>query len=174
MTLNPEWIAAASAFFAFLAAFASFRQATIAKHSTLVQEENCKLRALLDVRDQWSNCLAHRYKIKQHSETYSNIKEKYDSLPEFMASPEWSERLRPICNFYEYVGLLAHHEVLKLETMLVFVTIDPQDREIASEAIAWLRDEYRTNIYKYWDWLLEVSMNAEAKDPFMIHNKTNL
>jgi len=167
-------VACASSVFASLVAFASFRQAKIAKQTAETIEENGKIQTLLDVRDSWTECLSHIYKFRQNRVDYTGLRDKFDNLQDFMADELWQGRLRQICNFYEYVGLLVHHEILEANTILVFVTVEPGDRKIADEAITWLREDYKEDIYLYWDWLIEKTSGIEALDPFVTFSKAKL
>jgi len=170
----PLIIAAVSSLFAFLAAAASWRQAQAAKQGIMIQEQSSRVHALLDVRDRWTDCLPHLYQFRHNADNFRNIRQKYSTVQEFMASPEWGQMLRPICNFYEFIGVLAHHKILQKDTILVFVTVNPADRQVADEAIKWLREDYRDDIYLYWDWLVENCEKCKACNPYKKSGKLSL
>ena len=47
-------------------------------------------------------------------------------------------------------------------------------RAIADEVIKWMREEYRDDIYLYWDWLVKACEKSKARDPFKSSGKLSL
>jgi hypothetical protein len=159
---DPIRAAAISAFAAAVAAGISAIQGFIARRSTELTDHYGRTQLLLNVTDRWTAVLPVRYRVRQ--KTYDNV-QSYGSVDKFLASEDW-QLARQVCNFYEFVGLLVYHRMLRVSTLLVFVTVDPADFERLRPAITYLRENYRSDIYLFWDYLLSETKGHKAHNPF--------
>jgi hypothetical protein len=135
-----------------LATIASLMQAQLTMRGVRLQDQDGRVNVLLNVMQRWSDCLKDLYKIRHKAEEFKAAPEKFTDVTEFMASEYW-QTLRVVCNFYEFCGLLAYNKILRIETLLVIITVRRSDYEIARPAIERLRKDYRPDIYLFWDWL---------------------
>lgn len=153
--MEIEWAifgAVVSSVAAALATIASLLQAQLTMRGVKLQDQDGRVNVLLSVDQRWSETLKSLYKMRHQAEEFRNAPAKYAAVTEFMASEYW-QTLRIVCNFYEFVGMLAFHKILRIETLLVIITVRRDDYEIARASIERLRQDYRPDIYLFWDWL---------------------
>jgi hypothetical protein len=165
---EPAFIAAAvSSVGAAVAAIVAAIQAFVAAESHKVTDRNSRAQILLEIADRWTEVLKVRYEIRKDLDRYKKLRETYAALSvrEFTATDEW-RNLRVLCNFYEFIGLITYHKLISLETMLVLVTVDRADYDLARPVVEWLRKEYRPDIYLFWDWVVEGAAKTSATNPF--------
>jgi hypothetical protein len=134
-----------------------------------LQDQDGRVSVLLDVMNRWSNTLPSLYAIRERSSECATAEASYEHVTDFMLSDHWA-KLRVVCNFYEFVGLLAFNKVLRLETLLVIITVRPSDYQLAKASIDRLRRDYRKDIYLFWDWL-DIQCNHGADLPRAMKEK---
>jgi hypothetical protein len=135
------------------AAWVSSQQIKIAHSDLRLQDQNGRVSVLTQLSDRWTEVLKEAlYDIRKDSVSFANAHTSFNSARDFMGSHHW-QKMRKMCNFYEFVGLLVFNKILHLETVLVIITVQGGDYAIAKSTIDRLRNEYRPDIYLFWDWL---------------------
>lgn len=144
--------AAVSSVGAAVASVAAVLQIQSMRKGVQLQDQAGRVSVLLDVMNRWSNTLPALYEVREKAGEFQNAQAGFEKVTDFMRSDYWA-KLRVVCNFYEFVGLLAYNGVLRLETLLVIITVRASDYELAKPSIDRLRQDYRKDIYLFWDWL---------------------
>jgi hypothetical protein len=135
-----------------VASVAALYQIKSMRKGVEIQDQDGRVSVLLDVRSLWTNTLSSLYEVRDPTSGCANAEASFASVTDFMRSTQW-QKLRVVCNFYEFVGPLAFNGVLRLETLLVIVTVRASDYQLAKASIDRLRRDYRQDIYLFWDWL---------------------
>jgi hypothetical protein len=135
-----------------IASIAAVLQIRAMAKGVQLQDQDGRVSVLLDVMNRWSATLPALYAIRKKSNECATAEASFAEVTDFMASEHWAQ-LRQVCNFYEFVGLLAYNKVLRLETLLVIITVRQSDYDLAKASIDRLRRDYRKDIYLFWDWL---------------------
>ena len=129
----------------------------------------------IEVMDRWSNEYDNRCKLlAAKPTTVEALLEEYghDASP-LLASEKWQKEIRPILNFFEFLGVLLSNEKFDqaeiVERIFTLVTVDSYpNSDFQAESgliyshllpyLDYLRKEdfsgYRKDIYKYYDSVL--------------------
>jgi len=135
-----------------IASVAAVLQIQSMRRGVQLQDQDGRVSILHDVMNRWSATLPALYEVRERHAEFANADAQFEDVTDFMRSEYWA-KLRIVCNFYEFAGLLAHSRALRLETLLVIITVRASDYAIAKAAIDRLRRDYRKDIYLFWDWL---------------------
>lgn len=125
------------------------------------------------VGEKWSKTLNLLYAVRAAPpSSLAEIEAQFGTAySQFMATPEWRETYRPICNFFEDIGLLVYKRNISLETVRVLVTISEEDYVTLRPVLDYLRKHYRADIYSFWNYLLQESSKTDALHPFSAPHK---
>ncbi len=90
---------------------------------------------------------------------------------EILKSDVWLNVVRPVANFYEFIGLLVHKRYIDASVAFALVTPDVESRENAAPIIDALRQKYRKDLYLFWDELIRLGKNVEPLIPIHIQSE---
>jgi len=148
-------------------AFLNLRNSRIAAQISAKQSElstrQQEVAILSQVQDRWNSIYETRNKLrttKFHLVNWAGMEPE-----EILKHKDWIEIVRPVANFYEFVGLIISKGYIAPETALVLVTADRASRMNASPLIDALRSKYRDDLYLFWDELIEIGERVEALTP---------
>jgi hypothetical protein len=83
-----------------------------------------------------------------------------------MRSEVWLKTVRPVANFYEFIGMMVHEGYISARVLLVLVTVDDSSWEKAQPFIAALtKTGYRPDLYVFWRYLIERRRGTPALLP---------
>ena len=178
--------ASISAVFTMVTTFIFLMQLRINRQHAGSQERSVRAeweRIFLDIADRWSAILPISRKLLEAPliHTLEELEANYENsgsktCKDFLCTDEWEKILRPICNFYETIGVILKHKCIDPDPIFVLVTVDNHEtidevdaggnvterKEFAiyrwlKGPIAYLRKYYRPDIYEYYDrYLLAV------------------
>lgn len=161
--MDWNWLGAVlSAFFAAISGIAALLQVQAQQRGLKLQDHDGRVSVLLELMQRWDQTLPHIYAMREKADEHRAASANFPTVPQFMNSPYW-KTMREVCNFYEFAGLLVYNKVLRAETLLVIITVRPDDYEIARPAIDRLRSEYRPDIYLLWDWLVHTCAGEDER-----------
>lgn len=119
-----------------------------------------------DLSERWSVVLSLLYQIRlTPPPTVEELRRTHPDVRTFLMTENWRELYRPICNFFENVGLIVHNRNLDIETVRVLITVNEEDYVALSPILEYLRRHYRNDIYVFWDYLISASRSADALSP---------
>ncbi len=130
-------------------------------------------RMYFELTDRWAKILELLYELRTKSApTKEELEARYPAYADFMATAEWRGTYRPICNFFEDVGLLVKRKVIDINVVRVLVTVDPKDYELLRGVLEYLRQHYtdRWDIYIFWNYLLELAAKEDPLRPYAENN----
>lgn len=184
--LNAAAVIAASlsAIFSMVSSIASLKQLRINSEHASSQHRSARAHIFLEIADRWSKVLEVRRILlaKKNFFTFEQLRDEYEqnktevkTYKDFLCSNVWLNELRPICNFYETLGVMLEQGSIAPSAMFVLVTVDNLEKIQESDrdgnitvreefavhrrlkgAIKYLRTYYRQDIYEYYDrYLLE-------------------
>lgn len=182
-------IAGAVALFTFPAIFWQLLQ--IKKQSESEKKTN-QAGMMLDLADRWSDVLSHRYEVMRMLENPAahNVDIEADFHNDYrrlMASDFWRKDLRPVFNFYEFLGLMIHQGNISAKEAFVLVSVDHYDWDQLAEDgrdpletsfrdgdffkkvedyLKLLRT-YRRDIYVFYDYFLAELYHLNRLEPFL-------
>ncbi|HEX4032732.1 MAG TPA: hypothetical protein VHX20_20400 [Terracidiphilus sp.] len=162
-----------SAFFAMIAAVASWSQVRVNSKHAGSQDRAVRADIFLKIADRWSRVLLIRRNLidKGKVTTYQELDAQYGPRArDYLISDEWQKTMRPICNFYEILGVMLEQRSIEPEALFVLVTVDTVNKFEGHDAagnplqqvglaihrqlqgpIEYLRRNYRSDIYVYYD-----------------------
>lgn len=125
-------------------------------------------RFYLEIAQRWTDILKLLYHVRNNPPPdLATLQAQYPDPKLFMQTPEWQQTYRPICNFYEDVGLMVKTGNLSIKELTVLVTIIDSDYLLLKPVISYLREKYRPDIYIFWNYILERAAKRNAVyDPF--------
>lgn len=159
-------------------------------------EQSNHANMMLDLSQRWSEVLTKRYTVMQRLNADNtddiDIDRKFNrDVSAFMASDFWRNELRPVLNFYEFLGLMIHQGNISKDEAFVLVSVDSFDwdkltnngeksrRETSykdgdfyqkvSPYLEFLRD-YRNDIYAFYDYFLAELYHENRIKPFLPRN----
>lgn len=125
-------------------------------------------RLYFEIAQRWSDVLGLIYEMRQDPPPpLEQLEAEYDNVQAFMATELWQKKYRPICNFFEDIGLMVHKGTIPIGELKVLVTVLGDDYLKLSPVIKYIRIYYRKDIYLFWNYLLQQSArNESGLDPF--------
>lgn len=135
------------------------------------QRRSFQVRMLLRLSEEWNRILPLRYELfddlkTANLQTKADVENEYSDWKVFLSSDEW-KKIREVINFYEFLGILLKKEYVEEDEAFVLVSVDHFPRKLgtglrasAQEGefyklvkpyIEFLRDNYRDDIYLYYD-----------------------
>lgn len=85
-------------------------------------------RLFIEVMDRWSLQYENRNRlISAAPKTLADIKSIYPDATALLNSTHWREEIRPLLNFYEFLGVLIDNQNIDRESIFVLVTVDTFD-----------------------------------------------
>lgn len=116
-----------------------------------------------DISDRWSKILKILYDVRSAPPpTRAELEDDYGAdFARFMRCDEWRESYRPICNFFEDIGLMVYKKNISVEELQVLVTIIPADYHLMKPVLDYLRKHYRSDIYVFWNYLLDKAYDGD-------------
>ncbi len=119
------------------------------------------------IAEKWTEVLAILYEVRRTPPpSVEELEQAYGDVSAFMATADWKTKYRVICNFFEDIGLIAYNENLPLATIRVLVTISADDYKMMKPVLDFVRANYRSDIYHFWNYLLQQSARAKPIRPF--------
>jgi len=119
------------------------------------------------VAERWTATLSLLYQVRNMPPpSLEELEKKYPNAKDFMATDEWRSNYRLICNFFEDMGLFVHNKNIPLGTRRVLVTISEDDYLLMKPVLDYLRNNYRQDIYIFWNYLLREAHRHDALRPF--------
>lgn len=149
-----------------------------------------------EVMDRWNENYERRNRLlKKPALTLEELSERYaDDPAELLNSAEWRDEIRPILNFFEFLGVMLSNTVFDQdaikERIFTLVTVDtypgltepPADKDaLIAEGTMYRhlkpyldflrrRTNYRSDIYRYYD---EVLLRIYAEHVTELHQQRN-
>ena len=129
-----------------------------------------RARIFMKIADRWSDIYdARNHVLAEPVLTKDAIFERHGrDYKKFLASDEW-KAIRPVCNFFEFLGVILHQKFIRGEELFVLVTVDVFKEIVDREdvlvpdgvmfsklrgPIEYLREVYRPDIYVLYDKFL--------------------
>jgi len=151
------------------------RQIKRTRHQFELSQSAETSRIFFEVMDRWAELYPGRCSLLAKPPTSADdlVKEFGPDASKLLEDNKWQEEIRPILNFYEFLGVLLSNDKLDedeiLEQIFTLVTVDVYpNREYVMEIgpiykhlepyLTYLRSDdysgYRSDIYKYYDQVL--------------------
>lgn len=141
----------------------SFLSLQSTRRSLRMSAKQNEVSILHDVQNRWNEIYSSRNRLRGSDFTRTNWHSM--EVNDILTSKEWLEVVRPVANFYEFIGLVVFKGYIQLDTVLVLVTMDEQSRERAAPLIDALKAHYRDDLYVFWDYLIDESRKVKASRP---------
>jgi hypothetical protein len=146
------------------------------------QRRTFQVRMLLRLSEEWNRVLSLRYELfdelkSANLTTQSDVESKYTDWKLFLNSNEW-KKIREVINFYEFLGILLEKQYVEEDEAFVLVSVDHFPRKLGTGQrvsahegefyrlvkpyIAFLRDNYREDIYLYYDHVALTRYHAKV------------
>ena len=120
-----------------------------------------------EIATRWTATLKVLYQVRNNPPpTTAQLEAQYGSCADFMSTAEWRETYRPICNFFEDLGLLVYNKNIPIEIIRVLVTVSPNDYLLMKPVLDYVRGNYRHDIYSFWNYLLEQAEKTKPLRPY--------
>ncbi len=82
-------------------------------------------RLFIEVMDRWSLQYENRNRlISTAPKSLAEIKAIYPTASALLTSTHWRQEIRPLLNFYEFLGVLIDNQNIDRESIFVLVTVD--------------------------------------------------
>lgn len=126
---------------------------------------------LLALQQRWNDIYATRNALRHLDlETpamralLAQDKTEEQSCKDILTSEVWLKIVRPVANFYEFVGLMVSDGHISAERLFVLVTVDDMSWSKARPFIERL-GSYRRDLYVYWDELRRIRARVAPMTP---------
>lgn len=125
-------------------------------------------RFYLEVAQRWTVILKLLYHVRNNPPpSLEELERTYPDPRQFTSTEDWQETYRPICNFFEDIGLMVKTGTMTIKELRVLVTVLDSDYVLLKPVITYLRRKYRPDIYIFWNYLLQQAARKTAVyDPF--------
>jgi hypothetical protein len=146
------------------------------------QRRTLQGRMLLRISEEWNRVLPLRYELFDelkiaNLKSRADVERKFSDWKAFLNSDEW-KKIREVINFYEFLGILLKKEYVEEDEAFVLVSVDHFPRKLGSGQrvsahegefyelvrpyIEFLRDNYREDIYLYYDHIALTKYHARV------------
>lgn len=143
------------------------RQIKRTRHQFELSQSAETSRLFIEVMDRWAAQYENRCSLlAKVATTAEALKGRFEGPSDLLAGDEWQQEIRPILNFFEFLGVLLNNDKLDKddirEKIFTLVTVDvyPNQTYVRENGtlyqhlmpyVKYLRDTYRTDIYEYYD-----------------------
>jgi hypothetical protein len=168
----------------FWSVFIAILQLSVYRQQTNLADRSSWASMFLEIARKWDEILPTRNWVLESMKirTLKDLEKEYSdesgkvNVEAYRQDKEWLETVRPLCNFYETLGVLLKQRSISPDPLLALVTVDSYesientgaegnttlDQELAiyrrlKGPIEFVRKYYRFDIYEYYDpYLLTV------------------
>ena len=183
-TMAAALAAFLSAFFSQKSSAISLRQLETNERYTESHDRSVRANMFMAIAKEWSRVYKARNTLLSSTTvlTANDLYQKYGTkYRQFLQTDEWRQTLRPMCNFYEILGVMLEQKAIAPGPLFVLVTVDTFEAVDSSGArtpcpegvmyqrlkgpIEYLRQQYRADIYEFYDKYLLVAYREYADRP---------